>query len=76
MRSQHMGVLPIASLLRIHAPATFGRPAHQKGRPEAPFYFAAPVQGGGGVAVPQAENTWVVVNRPATIELKFSRIAS
>jgi hypothetical protein len=30
MRPQHSGVLPISLLLRIHAPAAFGRPAHQK----------------------------------------------
>jgi hypothetical protein len=29
---RHSGILPIAPLLRIHAPAAFGRPAHHKKR--------------------------------------------
>jgi hypothetical protein len=37
MRLQHSGILPIALLLRIHAPAAFGRPAHQKARIDAGF---------------------------------------
>jgi hypothetical protein len=40
MHPRHSGVLPIAPLLRIHAPAAFGRPAHQKEAGLVPAFLA------------------------------------